>query len=204
MPKPKIVILGGGTSGTAAAKLSEAMGARTVVFEALYQRIEYLTAILTKSELLLYELKELKEQIKDCDVLINTIYPVPGMVFPIVTREMVKSMKKRSVIVDLTGCDIIETSRYTTITDPIYEEEGVIHFGVDNLPAMVPEHSCEAFAQTIFPYVEAIANKGIKKACEESEELAGAVSFVSGRLVHKDIADTHDMEYEKFMPSMFD
>ena len=135
--KPKIVILGGGTSGTAAAKVSEGIGARTVVFEALYPRIEHLSTLLKHSELLLYDLDELKEHIKDCDALINTIYPVPGMKFPIVTREMVKTMKKRAVIVDLTGCDIIETSHYTTISDPVYEEEGVIHFAVDNLPAMV-------------------------------------------------------------------
>lgn len=202
--KPKIVILGGGISGTAAAKVCEGLGARTIVFEALYTRIEYLATVLTKSELLLYDINELKEHIKDCDVLINTIYPVPGMKFPIVTRDMVKTMKKRAVIVDITGCDIIETSRYTTISDPIYEEEGVIHFGVDNLPAMVPQTSCEAFAQTIFPYVEAIANKGIKKACEDNEELAVAVSFVKGKLVHKDIADTHNMPYEKFTPAMFE
>ncbi len=202
--QPKIIILGGGTCGLAAAEVSEGIRASTLVFESQYSRIEYLRTILKHSEILLWDSTECERQIQDCDVLINTIYPHPGMQFPLITRKMVQTMKKGSLLLDLVGCGIIETSRYTTISEPSYVEEGVIHIGIDNLPALVPLTSCEVFAQSIFQYIEAIANKGIKKACDESRELSGAISFVNGKLVHKDIADTHGMPYEPFSLTMFD
>ncbi|MCQ4636292.1 alanine dehydrogenase [Anaerovorax odorimutans] len=200
--KPKILILGGGTCGYAAADVALGLHADVTVFESQYSRINQLQGLIPEAHLLLWSSDECAERLKDCDVLINTIYPYPGMEYPLVTREMVRTMKKNSLIVDLVGCDIIETVKYTTITDPTYVEEGVVHFGIDNLPALVPQTSSELFASSIYPYVEAIANKGIKKACEDSKELFRSMSFVGGTLVHKDIADTHNMDYTPFDTEM--
>ena len=77
-----------------------------------------------------------------------------------------------------------------------------MHFGIDNLPALVPKTSSDLFASSIYPYVEAIANRGIKQACLDSKELSRSMSFVGGVLVHKDIADTHNMDYTPFDTKM--
>lgn len=200
--KPKIVILGGGTCGFAAAEVALGLHAEVTIFEAQYSRINELKDLIPAASLLLWNSDECAALIKECDVFINTIYPHPGMEYPLVTREMVQTMKKHSLIVDLVGCDIIETVKYTTISDPTYVEEGVVHLGIDNLPALVPKTSSDLFASAIYPYVEAIANKGIEQACRDSEELSRAMSFVKGVLVHKDIADTHHMDYTPFDPQM--
>ena len=196
--KPKVIILGGGTCGSAAADVVLGLHADVTIFESQYSRINQLKDLMPQANLLLWNTDECAELIKDCDVLINTIYPYPGMEYPLITREMVKTMKKKSLIVDLVGCDIIETVKYTTISDPTYVEEGVVHFGIDNLPALVPKTSSDLFASSIYPYVEAIANKGIKQACLDSKELSRSMSFVGGVLVHKDIADPHNMDYTPF------
>jgi alanine dehydrogenase len=202
--KPKIVILGGGNCGLAAADIAEGLHARTIVFESSYPRLEYLRGALKETELLLWDREECGKQIMDADLLINAIYPYPGMETPLITTEMVASMRKGSVMVDLTGCGIIETMRYTTIAEPAYIEEGVVHICVDNLPALVPATSCEVFAQSIFPYIEAIANKGIKEACRQNAALARSMSFINGVIVHKDIAETHNMPYVPFGLEMLD
>lgn len=202
--KPKIVILGGGTCGLAAAETAEGLQTRVVIFESIYERLEYLGNTLKKSEILVWDEDSCIKELLDCDVLINSIYPLPGMKYPLISRDMVSKMKKGSLIIDLVGCNIIETSKYTTISEPTYIKEGVIHIGIDNMPALVPKTSCELFSQSIFPYVEAIANKGIIKACEDNQELTRAISFVNGHLVHKDIADTHNMPYIKYTPSLHD
>ncbi|NLD45674.1 MAG: alanine dehydrogenase [Clostridiaceae bacterium] len=196
--KPKYIILGGGNAGFAAAQVVEALGAEVTVFEMLYDRLQYLRPLLSKSQLVIFDKNILEEMVQDCDVLINTIYPYPGMEIPVVSRDMVKTMKKGSVIIDIVGTGIIETSRYTTISDPTYIEEGVVHYGVDNMPALVPATSSEAFCQTIYPFVSAVANKGLKKACEEDKVLCRGMSFYDGHIVHKDIAQTHDMPYKPF------
>lgn len=196
--RPKYVVLGGGNAGFAAARIAEGLDAEVILFETLYDRMQYLRPLLGKAQLVTFDADLLKKEIRDCDVLINTIYPYPGMEVPVVSREMVKTMKKGSVVIDIVGTGIIETCRYTTISEPTYVEEGVIHYGVDNMPALVPATSCEAFCQAIYPFVAAVANKGLKKACEDDPVLRSGVCFYDGNIVHPDVADTHAMPCKPF------
>lgn len=200
--RPKYVIIGGGHAGYAAAKIAEAFDAQVTVFESFQSRRLYLRDNLPKSEILTYDVETINERALDCDVLINAIYPYPGMPVPVVPRSTVQKMRKGAVIMDLAGTNIIETMHYTTISNPTYIEEGVVHYGVDNMPSMVPETSMEAYMQITYPFIEAIANKGLKKACEESAVLSKAMNFYDGQIVNRDVGVTHDLPWIDFDPSI--
>ena len=200
--RPKYVIIGGGHAGYGAAKIAEAFDADVTVFEAFQNRRLYLRDNLPKSEILTYDVDLINEMALDCDVLINAIYPYPGMPVPVVPRATVKKMKKGAVIMDLAGTNIIETMHYTTISEPTYIEEGVVHYGVDNMPSMVCKTSMEAYMQITYPFIEAIANKGLKKACEESKVLSKAMNFYAGQVVNKDVGITHDVPWVDFDPAL--
>lgn len=200
--RPKYVIIGGGHAGYAAAQIAEAFDAQVTVFEAFQDRRLYLRDNLKKSEILSYDVDEINAYALTCDILINAIYPYPGMPVPVVPRSTVKNMKKGAVIMDLAGTNIIETMHYTTISDPTYIEEGVVHYGVDNMPAMVPETSMDAYMQITYPLIEAVANKGLKKACEDSPVISAAMNFYDGKIVNKDVGITHNMPWVEFSPEM--
>lgn len=200
--RPKYVIIGGGHAGYGAAKIAEGFDADVTVFEAFQNRRLYLRDNLPKSEILTYDVELINERALDCDVLINAIYPYPGMPVPVVPRTTVQKMRKGAVIMDLAGTNIIETMHYTTISNPTYIEEGVVHYGVDNMPSMVPETSMEAYMQITYPFIEAIANKGLKKACEDSKVLSNAMNFYDGRIVNRDVGVTHDLPWVDFDPAM--
>ena len=200
--KPKYVIIGGGHAGYAAAKVAEALDADVTVFEAFQKRRLYLRDNLPKSEILNYDVEMINEYALKCDVLINAIYPYPGMPVPVIPRETVKKMRDGTVMMDLAGTNIIETMHYTTISDPTYIEEGVVHYCVDNMPSMVCETSMEAYMQITYPFIEAVANKGIKKACEDHYELRQAINFYDGQIVNRDVGVTHDMPWIPFDPEM--
>ena len=200
--RPKYVIIGGGHAGYAAAQIAERFDADVTVFEAFQSRRLFLRDNLPKSEILTYDVDEINKYALDCDVLINALYPYPGMVVPVIPRETVKKMRKGTVIMDMAGTNIIETIHYTTISDPYYIDEGVVHYCVDNIPALVPETSMEACMQITYPFIEAIANKGLKKACEENYEMRKAINFYNGQIVNKDVGETHDMPWVEFDPAM--
>ena len=200
--RPRYIIIGGGQAGYAAAQIAEAFDAQVTVFESFQDRMLYLRDNLKKSEILSYDVDQINQRALDCDVLINAIYPYPGMPVPVVPRTTVKKMKKGAVIMDLAGTNIIETMRYTTISDPTYIEEGVVHYGVDNMPAMVPKTAMDAYMQITYPFIEAIANKGLKKACEESAVLSKAMNFYNGQIVNRDVGLTHDLPWVDFDPQM--
>ena len=202
LPKPKYLILGGGHAGLSAAQVAKGFGAEVTVFEKRYERLEFLRNVIPECELQFWDKEVFAEAMKHCDVLINCIYAVPGMEIPFVTRNMVKGMKKGAVIIDLEGCGLIETSRYTTIDEPTYIEEGVVHFCVDNIPAMVPDSANGTWIKSTFPYVQAIANKGITKALEDDPGLKEGVIVADGHIVNKDVSDSQEMEYTPLTADM--
>lgn len=123
-----------------------------VVFDVNIQRLEYLRTVLNNTALRAMSEQAFAEEVAKADVLINCIYAYPGMKVPVVTREMVRSMRKGSVIVDLEGEGIIETAQYTTISNPYFIEEGIVHVGVTNIPAMVPASANESYSSLHVPY----------------------------------------------------
>lgn len=193
--KARILILGGGHAGLSAAQVAEGLGAEVVVFDTNIARLEYLRNILNHTTLRYMDKTGFAEEVAKADILINCIYSYPGLEVPIVTRDMVKSMRKGSVIVDLEGEGIIETSKYTTISDPYFIEEGIVHVGVTNIPAMVPDAANETFSRYIFPIVEDTANLGLKEACKKNFVLRSGVIMVDGKITQKEVADSQGVCY---------
>ena len=198
--RARVCILGGGHAGMCAAQVAEGMGAEVVVFDVNIQRLEYLRTVLNNTALRAMSEQAFAEEVAKADVLINCIYAYPGMKVPVVTREMVRSMRKGSVIVDLEGEGIIETAQYTTISNPYFIEEGIVHVGVTNIPAMVPASANESYSAYMFPMVQDIAKYGLKEACKRNYVLKSCVMMVDGKVTQKEVADSQHCEYVPLDP----
>ena len=198
--RARVCILGGGHAGMCAAQTAEGLGAEVVVFDVNIQRLEYLRTVLKNTDLRFMSKTAFAEEVAKADVLINCIYAYPGMEVPIVTRDMVRSMRKGSVIVDLEGEGIIETSQYTTISNPYFVEEGIVHVGITNIPAMVPTAANESYGAYVFPLVQDIAKYGIKEACKKNYVLRSYVAMVNGKITQKEVADSQHCEYTPLDP----
>lgn len=182
----KVVILGGGVVGTEAAKIAVGMGAAVQIIDVNVERLAYLETLFgSRVELLYSNSAHIEAALKDADLLIGAVL-VPGRRAPIlVSRNLVKQMRPGSVIVDVAvdqgGC--VETVHPTSHTHPIYLEEGVVHYGVPNMPGAVPWTSTQALNNSTLPYVLQLANSGIK-ALENNQALAKGVNVQDHRLVH--------------------
>lgn len=182
----KVVILGGGVVGTEAAKIAVGMGAAVQILDVNVERLSYLeTSFGSRVELLYSNSAHIQTAIKEADLLIGAVL-VPGRRAPIlVSREFVQQMRPGSVIVDVAvdqgGC--VETLHVTSHTNPVYIEEGVVHYGVPNMPGAVPWTATQALNNSTLPYVVQLANLGIK-ALEVNPALAKGLNVQNHRLVH--------------------
>ena len=182
----KVVILGGGVVGTEAAKIAVGMGAIVQILDVNVERLSYLETLFgSRVELLYSNSAHIEAAVKEADLLVGAVL-VPGRRAPIlVSREMVQKMRPGSVIVDVAvdqgGC--VETLRTTTHTNPVYVEEGVVHYGVPNMPGAVPWTATQALNNSTLPYVVQLAKLGIK-ALDVNPALAKGVNVHAHRLVH--------------------
>jgi alanine dehydrogenase len=131
------------------------------------------------------------------DLLIGAVL-VPGAKAPrLITREMLKSMKPGAVLVDVSidqgGC--AETSRPTTHSHPIYQEEGVIHYAVSNMPGAVPRTSTRALTLNTLPYVLEIVEKGWERAAKENPSLAKGVNLLDGKITYQAVAEAFNLPF---------
>ncbi|MBD2196846.1 MULTISPECIES: alanine dehydrogenase [Calothrix] len=182
----KVVILGGGVVGTEAAKIAVGMGAIVQILDVNVERLSYLETLFgSRVELLYSNSAHIEAAVKEADLLVGAVL-VPGRRAPIlVSRELVQKMRPGSVIVDVAvdqgGC--VETLRTTSHTNPVYIEEGVVHYGVPNMPGAVPWTATQALNNSTLPYVVQLANLGIK-ALDVNSALAKGVNVNNHRLVH--------------------
>jgi alanine dehydrogenase len=200
-----VVILGGGVVGTNAAKMACGLGARVYLLDKSLDRLRYLSDVMPANCFLLYATPAtIRDLITRADVVVGAVL-VPGAAAPkLITREMLKTMKKGSVMVDVAidqgGC--FETSKATTHSNPIFTVEGVVHYCVANMPGGVAKTSTLALTNATLPYAVEIANKGWKKAMKENEEIRLGANVVKGKITYKAIADVFGLEYvpiEKFL-----
>lgn len=196
LPSSKVVILGGGNAGFSAAEVALGLGLQVTIVEASMNRIDYLSKQLPQADIVMWDQAVMAELLTQTDVLINTIYPMPGAK-SLVTREMVREMKDDSMIIDITGVGLIETSRYTTLEDPIYYDEGVLHYSVPNMPALCPQTSTNLMLMTTGNFILDIANNGLEKVIEHNSVLRNCVSTLNGEIVHHEVGINHDMPYTK-------
>ena len=132
------------------------------------------------------------EEIRHADIVIGAIL-VPGGRTPVfITREMLKTMRKGSVIVDVSvdqgGC--FETTRPTTHDDPVYEVDGIVHYCVANMPGAFPRTSTQALTNATLPYVKLLAGTGIEKAIQDSSEIQSALNTYQGKIMNKALEET--------------
>jgi alanine dehydrogenase len=182
----KVVILGGGVVGTEAARIAIGMGAAVQILDVNVDRLSYLETLFgSRVELLYSNSAQIEAVVPESDLLIGAVL-VPGRKAPIlVPRNLVKQMHPGAVIVDVAvdqgGC--IETLHPTSHTNPVYVEEGVVHYGVPNMPGAVPWTATQALNNSTLPYVLQLANLGLK-AVEANPSLAAGVNVQNHRLVH--------------------
>src|SRR2546423_6080496 len=139
----------------------------------------------------------IEETLADADMVIGAVL-VPGAVAPkLVTRDMLALMKPGAVLVDVAidqgGC--FETSHATTHDDPVFEVDGIVHYCVANMPGAVPITSTKALTNVTLPYVEAIADHGLREAVARDRALARGVNVLDGKLTYRAVAEAHGLEY---------
>jgi alanine dehydrogenase len=187
----KVVILGGGVVGTEAARIAVGMGASVQILDLNVDRLSYLETVFgSRVELLYSNSAHIETAVKEADLVIGAVL-VPGRRAPIlVSRNLVRQMSPGSVIVDVAvdqgGC--VETVHPTSHTNPVYVEEGVVHYGVPNMPGAVPWTSTEALNNSTLPYVIQLANLGTQ-ALAKNPGLAKGVNVQNHRLVHPAIQE---------------
>jgi alanine dehydrogenase len=194
----RVLVIGGGVVGYNAAVIAIGLGAQVTILDRSIDRMRYLDEILSgRVTTVMSSTLQIESSIADADVVIGAVL-VPGARAPkLVTREMLGSMKKGAVIVDVAidqgGC--VETSRATTHSDPVYEVDGVIHYCVANMPGGVPITSTKALTNATLPYVEAIAEDGLAEAVARDRALARGVNVLDGKITYEPVAEAHDLEY---------
>ena len=175
----RVVIVGGGVVGYNAAVIALGLGAQVTILERSIDRMRHLEEVLSgRVTLLMSSSLQIEASVTDADMVIGAVL-IPGAVAPkLVTREMISEMKDGAVVVDVAidqgGC--FETSHATTHADPVYVVDGVTHYCVANMPGAVPITSTKSLTNATLPYVESIANRGLRHAVASDHALAKGVN----------------------------
>ncbi|MDD6541926.1 MAG: alanine dehydrogenase [Prevotella sp.] len=195
----KVLVLGGGTVGEAAARMAAGMGADVIIADISLPRLRQLEMELPANVHALYSSEQnIVKELPDVDIVIGSVL-VPGDKTPhLITRDMLKIMEKGSVLVDVAidqgGC--FETSHPTSHTHPVYEVDGIVHYCVANIPGAVPYTSTMALTNATLRYAVALADKGWEKACKEDESLYKGLNIVKGDVTYKAVADVWGLPYK--------
>ena len=202
----QVVVIGGGMVGYNSAVIALGLGAQVRILDRSVQRLRHLEEILSgRVELVMSSGLEIEQSVLEADVVIGAVL-VPGARAPkLVTTEMVKGMKEGSVVCDVSidQGGSFETSRPTTHSDPVYVVDGVTHYCVSNMPGAVPITSTFALTNVTLPYVEAIADLGVREAIAGDASLARGVNTIDGKLTYEAVADAHGLDYsplDDFLP----
>ena len=193
-----VLIIGAGIVGTNAAKMACGMGAKVYLVDSYLPRLRYLSDVMPPNCFILMSSPEtIRRLVKEADVVVGSVL-VPGAKAPkMVTREMVKTMKKGSVMVDVAidqgGC--FETSHPTTHSDPIFMVDGVIHYCVANMPGAVARTSTLALTNATLPYTVEIADKGWQRALKENPEIRKGANVVQGKVTYRSVAEAFGLSY---------
>src|SRR5882672_1932502 len=195
----RVVIVGGGTSGVNALRMAKGLGADATILDIDVERLRFLDVAIENLHTLYSNEANLDDLMPDCDLLIGAVL-LPGAKAPkLITRAMLRQMKRRSVLVDISidqgGC--AETSRPTTHLDPVYVEEGVTHYCVANMPAAYARTAAQALTNVTFRYIELLADYGLKEACERQPALRGGINVQNGKVTCKAVADAHGMAFSE-------
>ena len=194
----RVLVLGAGTVGEAAALRASGMGAEVTVADISLPRLKHLAEVLPANVHTIYSNEEnIRALLPTADIVIGSVL-VPGDKAPyLVTRDMLRLMEPGTVLVDVAidqgGC--FETSRPTTHSDPVYEIDGILHYAVANIPGAVPHTSTMALTNATLRYALALADKGWQRACREDKALARGLNIVEGKVTFEAVADVFGLPY---------
>ncbi|QQS48212.1 MAG: alanine dehydrogenase [Acidobacteriota bacterium] len=195
----KVVIIGGGVVGINSLKMAVGLGAHVVILDKNLERLRYLDDIFgAKIRTLMSNPFTVQEAIANADLVVGAVL-VPGAAAPrLVTREMLKTMHKGAVIVDVAvdqgGC--IETTRPTTHSDPTFFVEDVLHYCVANMPGAVPRTSTFALTNATLPFALKLANKGFREAIARDPHLRNGVNTYAGHITYAAVAESQGQPFK--------
>ena len=195
----RVLVLGGGIVGEAAARMAAGMGAEVTITDISLPRLRQLDMELPSNVSTLYSsAHNIRKELPSVDIVIGSVL-VPGDKTPhLITRDMLQLMEPGTVLVDVAidqgGC--FETSRPTTHSEPVYEVDGIVHYCVANIPGAVPNTSTIALTNATLKYAVALADKGWQQACSDDEALRKGLNIVHGKVVFKAVADVFGLPYE--------
>jgi len=198
VPPAKVVILGGGVSGTHAARMAMGVEANVTVIDKSLDRLKQLDEMFgSKLYTQFATVDAIEHSVTDADLVIGAVL-VPGAAAPkLVTRAMLQRMRKGSVLVDISidqgGC--FETSKPTTHADPTYVVDGIVHYCVANMPGAVARTSTIALNNATLPFAVALANKGYRRACSDDIHLRHGLNIHAGKLTYKAVGDALKIKY---------
>ena len=194
----KVLVLGGGTVGEAAARIAAGMGADVTITDVSLPRLKQLAAELPANVHTLYSSEHnIRQELPTVDVVIGSVL-IPGDAAPkLITKDMLSLMEKGTVLVDVAidqgGC--FETSHPTTHSEPVYDIDGIIHYAVANIPGAVPNTSTIALTNATLRYAVALADKGWQQACRDDRSLARGVNMVDGKCTYEAVAKVWNLPY---------
>jgi len=195
-----VVVLGGGIVGINAAKMAAGLGAQVVMLDLSLERLRYLSDVMPANVQVVYSNRQnILDQIKTADLVVGAVL-IPGAKAPkLVRREDLKIMQPGAVVVDVAvdqgGC--IETTKATTHDNPTYEVDGIIHYGVANMPGGVPRTSTLALTNATLPYAIQLANKGWKQALKDNGALLKGLNMVEGKVTYRGVAEAFGLEFHE-------
>ena len=198
----KVVVIGGGIVGQAAARVAAGMGADVVIADVSLPLLRDLSVNMPANVNTVYSShRNICKEIADADIIVGAVL-VPGDKAPkLIARDMLKLLEPGTVLVDVAidqgGC--FETSRPTTHSEPTYDVDGIVHYAVANIPGAVPNTSTTALTNATLKYAVALADKGWGRACADDPALAKGLNVVDGKIVYKAVAEVFGMPYEELV-----
>lgn len=198
--KGRVTIIGGGVSGTEAAKIAIGLRADVTILDLEPKRLKELSEMFGNNVQTLISNKiNIANSVKNSDLVIGAVL-IPGAATPkLVTEAMIEAMDDGGVVIDIAidqGGVFETTDRMTTHDDPTYTKHGIVHYAVANIPGAVPRTATMALSNVTLPYVQALAKKGVKQACNDNPAFAKGVNTMQGHMTYKAVAEALDYEYK--------
>ncbi len=195
-----VLVLGAGNAGFNAAKIANGMGASVTVLNRSQPKLEKLKKLLPNVKTEIYSKELLYELLREADIVVSSILIHGGASTPkLITKDILKDMKDGSIIVDITidQGGISEASRATTHTNPIFIQEGVLHYCVANMPGAYPKTATLALTNATLPYIRELANSGSIDAIKNNPSLGLGVNIFNGVVTNSAVAQEHGFEFKE-------
>ncbi|MDA3946112.1 MAG: alanine dehydrogenase [Helicobacteraceae bacterium] len=199
--RAKVMVLGGGVAGKAAAEVAAGLGADVTIFDVNLERLHYLNDVMPANVATMYSSgATIADLLPQCDIVVGTVL-IPGAKAPkLITRKMLGLMKEGSVLVDVSidqgGC--FESSHATTHSNPTFVEEGIVHYCVANMPGAYPRTSTYALTNATLPYVKALAKYGAEKICHEYPAMISSLNTYDGVLYNEAVGEALGIESKRY------